>query len=60
MAHKCHNELGFFIILFQIRWKIKVRVKGLLWAGTTTRELTTNFLLSNFADAHTQHNKKFD
>ena len=35
-------------------------VKSLLWAGATTRELAANFLLSNCADAHTQHNNKFD
>ena len=28
--------------------KIWVRLKTLLWAGTTTRELADDFLLSNF------------
>jgi hypothetical protein len=26
-----------------------------MWAGATTRELAANFLLTNRADAHTQH-----
>ena len=35
-------------------------LKRLMWAGATTRDLAADFLLSNCADAHTQHNKKFD
>ena len=39
---------------------IRFNLKSLLLAGATTRELVANFLLLNCADAHTQHNKKFD
>jgi hypothetical protein len=38
----------------------KSGLKRLLWAAHTTRVLTTNFLPSNCADAHTQHNIKVD
>ena len=37
-----------------------LKLKSLLWAALTTRALTTDFLPSNCADAHKQHNKKFD
>ena len=37
-----------------------LKLKSLLWAALTTRALTTDFLPSNCADAHKQHNKKFN
>ena len=49
--------LSYFCVLLGVTW---CWLKSLLWAGATTRELAANFLLSNCADAHTQHNKKFD
>ena len=47
-------------ILLSLPASMMGKIKRLLWASATTRDLAADFLLSNFADAHTQHNKKFD
>ena len=53
------SQVHIYVVLCCVMY-LWLTLKRLLWAVATTRDLAADFLLSNCADAHTQHNKKFD